>query len=221
MSWAKRNIYFLVSCIVAVVLLGAAGWYCWSSSQANSANWEQLTGAYGQLKTLSDKPVGPGNETVDNIKAAKDQTEEMKKRVGEMEKFFTPVPSIPNTNHFNDRMLAFAVRDTVSQLRASAQSRSVTLPAMTPDFAFSFSLQMGKTIYDPNSGDLLARQLGEVKTICDTLFASRIMSLDSIQREKTSDDSNQSGQGFDAAGLCGLALGDQQRPHHLPVSNHV
>ncbi|HWC60975.1 MAG TPA: Amuc_1100 family pilus-like protein [Verrucomicrobiae bacterium] len=194
MSWAKRNIYFLVSCIVAVVLLGAAGWYCWASSQANNANWDQLKAAYDQLKTLADKPFGPGNDKVNNIQAAKEQTEEVKKRVAEMEKFFTPIPSIPNTNHLNDRILAFAVRDTVSQIRAAAQARGVTVPTTTPDFAFSFSLQMGKTIYDPNSADMLARQLGEVKVICDTLFAARIMALDSIQRERTSDDSSQQGQ---------------------------
>jgi len=190
MSWAKRNLYFLVSCIIAVVLLGAAGWYCWTSYQANNANWDQLKGAYDTLKTLADKPIGPGNSEIDNIKAAKDQTEEVKKRVAEMEKLFKPIRSIPDTNHFTDRMLAFAIRDTVNQLRAAAQAKNVTLPVTTPEFAFSFSLQMAKTSYDPNSAEMLARQLGEVKAICDVLFNARVMALTSIQREKTSDDTN-------------------------------
>jgi hypothetical protein len=201
MSWAKRNLYFLISCIVAVVLLGAAGWYCWSSYQANNDNWAHLTEAYSQMKQFADKKPGPGNDTVDNIKTAKDQTEEAKKRVAELETFFTPVKSIPDTNKLDNRMLAFAVRETVAQLRKAAQDKGVVLPgatmatpgapAVASDFAFSFSLQMGKTVYDPNAFDVLAKQMGEVKTICDTLFGARILNLDAIQRERTTDDSNQ------------------------------
>jgi hypothetical protein len=187
MSWAKRNLYFLISCIAAVVLLGAAGWYCYSEWQSNNANWEQLNQAYAQLTTIATKPVGAGNETVDNIKAAKEQTAEVKTRVAEMEKLFTPVRGIPNTNHFEDRMLAFAVRDTIAQLRRDAQQHNVTL--LQPDFAFSFSLQAGKTVYDPNSWDQLSKQLGEVKTVCDTLYACRVISLEAIQRERTADES--------------------------------
>jgi hypothetical protein len=194
MSWAKRNLYFLISCIAAVVLLGAAGWYCWSSHQAYNSSTEQLAAAYSQMKQFADKPIGPGNEQTNNIQAAKDQTEQAKQRVAELEKFFTPVKGIPDTNKFNDnRMMAFAVRETVSQLRAAAQAKAVTLPA-GPEFAFSFSLQMGKTIYDPNAAEMLSKQLGEVKTICDTLFGARILSLESIQRERTSDDANPQGQ---------------------------
>src|SRR5665213_2398173 len=120
MSWAKRNLYFLISAIAAVVLLGAAGWYCYSSWQSNSANEDQLKQAYSSLLTIANKPLGAGNDTVTNIDSAKAQTLEVKQRVAEMEKFFTAVPGIPNTNHFNDRALAFALHDTISQLRASA-----------------------------------------------------------------------------------------------------
>jgi len=200
MSWAKRNLYFLISCIVAVVLLGAAGWYCWSSYQANNANWDKLKADYDQMKQFASKNPGPGNEQPNNIQTAKDQTTEAKKRVAELEKFFVPVKGIPDTNKFNDRMLAFAVRETVSQLRKAAQEKSVMLPGMGmtapgmpasgPEFDFSFSLQMGKTIYDPNAAEMLSKQMGEVKLICDVLFGARIFALDSIQRERTSDDSN-------------------------------
>jgi len=187
MSWAKRNIYFLVSCIAAVVLLGAAGWYCYSEWQSNNANWEQLSQAYGELTTIANKPVGAGNTTVTNIDAARAQAQEVKVRVAQMEKFFVPVRGIPNTNHFEDRVVASAVRDTVGQLRAGAVSHNVTLPL---DFAFSFSLQAGKASYDPNSWEHLSKQLGEVKTICDTLYSCRVNALDGIQRERTADDSN-------------------------------
>jgi len=152
-----------------------------------------LASDYGQLKTLADKKPGPGDDVVTNIETAKVQTRQARQRVVELEKFFIPVKGIPDTNKISDRMLAFAVRETVGQLRAAAQAKSVTIPTMTPEFAFSFSLQMGKSGYDPNSAEMLARQLGEVKLICDTLFGARIQALDSIQRERTSDDVNPQG----------------------------
>jgi hypothetical protein len=198
MSWAKRNLYFLISAIAAVVLLGAAGWYCYSASQSNNANWDQLQQAYSQLKTLADKNPGPGNDTVTNIDTARQQTREARQRVAEMEKFFTPVPGIPNTNHFNDRALAFALHDTISQLRSSAQAHNVTLPTSTPEFAFSFTLQAGKVIYDGNSLETLSRQLGEVKLVCETLFSARVSALDAVQRERTADDANPSNSGMSA-----------------------
>jgi len=194
MPWVKRNLYFVVSCVVAVVLLGAAGWYCWSSRQAYNANSDQLTAAYTQMTELAKANPGPGNDQTNNIEIAKAQTVQAKQRVAELEKFFVPVKGIPDTNKIDPRALAFAVRETVSQLRAAAQAKSVTLPTSTPEFAFSFSLQMGKTTYDPNATEMLSKQLGEVKTICDTLFGARILSLDSILRERTSDDANPQGQ---------------------------
>jgi hypothetical protein len=195
MSWAKRNLYFLVSCIAAVVLLGLAGWYAYSSYSSNSAHEEELKAAYDQLAKIAAKPVGAGNDTVTNIDTAREQTKEVKERVALMEKFFTPVPGIPNTNKFDDRVLSRAVRDTVTQLRASALSHNVTIPVSNPEFAFSFTLQAGKITYDPNSGEMLSKQLGEVKTICDTLFASRVSAISAIQRERTADDANPANPG--------------------------
>jgi hypothetical protein len=180
-------------------LLIASGWYCYSSMQSNTAVWAHLQEAYGKIDTISKKPQGAGNDTVNNIEAAKEQTKEVQARVAEMRKFFVPVRGIPNTNHFDDRMLAFAVRDTVSQLRAAAQAHNVTLPVSTPEFAFSFTLQAGKISYDANSAGMLSKQLGEVKLVCDTLFNCRISSLDAVQRERTADDVNGANSG--AAGV--------------------
>jgi hypothetical protein len=181
----------LISAIIAVVLLGAAGWYCYSSWQANDASWEQLSAAYAQIASISDKPVGAGNDKVNNIQTARDETKDARERIATAQKFFHPVRGIPNTNHFDDRMLAFAVRETIAQLRTAAAQHSVALPV---DFGFSFSLQQGKAVYDPKSWQQLSKQLGEVKAICDVLYNARVASLDSVQRERTADDSS-AGQG--------------------------
>lgn len=186
MSWAKRNLYFLISAILAVVLLLAAAWYCYSSWGANNTNWDQLNGAYTQMGQLKN----PSDEV---IQSAKDQTKQVEERIVIAKKVFAPFPSIPaNTNQLNDRSLAFAVLDTITGLRSSAAQHNVII---TPDFSFSFTLQRTKTAYDPNSWAMLARQLGEVKVICDTLFSSRIAELTSIQRERTTDDAAAVGGG--------------------------
>jgi len=185
MSWAKRNLYFLISGILAVGLLIAAGWYCYSESQTNNAKWEELNSDYSTLATIANEPVGAGNETVDNIQAARDETKQVRERIASARKYFTPVPTIPSSGRLDDRSLAFAVRETIAQLRTSAAQHNVTLPL---DFAFSFSLQQGKAVYDPKSWAQLSKQLGEVKFICDTLYAARVSSLDGVQRERTDDD---------------------------------
>jgi hypothetical protein len=179
MSWAKRNLYFLISAILAVVLLLAAAWFCFSSWAANNANWEQLSAAYAQLGQLKN----PSDEVIQSVR---EQTKGVQALIETARKVFVPVPSIPpGTNRLDDRALGFAVRDTVAALRASAAQHGVSLQQ---DFAFSFALQQTKTGYDPQSWPMLARQLGEVRTICDTLYACRIASLDAIGRERTTDD---------------------------------
>lgn len=199
MSWAKRNLYFLISGIVAVALLGAAGWYCYSAMQANSKNWDELNQDYNQLATYTSKTPNAGNDRVNNIDAARQQADQARQRVAAAEKYFLPIPSIPpSTNRLDDRALAFAVRETVAQLRSAAAEHNVVVPM---DFAFSFTLQEQKAVYDPNSWAQLSKELGEVRFICNTLFNCRVSTLDSIQREPTTDDANVNTGGATGGGL--------------------
>ncbi|HXT12276.1 MAG TPA: Amuc_1100 family pilus-like protein [Candidatus Angelobacter sp.] len=185
MSWVKRNLYFVISCVLAVVLLIAAGWYCYSSWQSNDANWQKLSQDYTTLQQLP-----PIDQT--NLDMVRQQTKEVHQRVAQMQEWFPPIPAIPNTNQYSDQHMAFAVRQTVGELRAAAAEHNVMLQ---PEFDFSFSLQESKAVYDPNSWDQLAKQLGEVKAICDILFESRVSELDAVQRERTADDVNNIGGG--------------------------
>lgn len=182
MTWVKRNLYFVISCVVAVALLGAAGWYCYSQWQGNAASWDQLNLAYGQLKDLGNKPITP---TKENIDAAREQAKQAQELARGLRKHLTPIDSIPNASTVDDRTLAFAVRDTIRDLTNSAANDHVGLPQ---DFAFSFSAQRQKTVYTAGSQGHLARQLGEVNAICQVLFTNRVNSLESLQRERTADD---------------------------------
>ncbi len=59
---------------------------------------------------------------------------------------------------------------------------------LPPNYGFSFEAQRSIVKFAPGSLPPLAVQLGEVKTISEILFASRVNSLDGIQRARVSDD---------------------------------
>jgi hypothetical protein len=182
MSWVKRNLYFVISCVLAVALLLAAGWYCYSQWQASDEASGSLTTAYGQLNDFANKPITPSTE---NIEAARNEAKQAQQLADGLQKRLVPIPSIPRTNVVDNRNFAFAVRDTIRQLATAAEANHVLLPA---DFAFSFTGQRDKAVYAAQSLDQLARELGEVKAICGVLLSNRIDSLEVLQRERTADD---------------------------------
>jgi hypothetical protein len=56
------------------------------------------------------------------------------------------------------------------------------------NYSFSFAAQRESLAYAPGSLEPLSVQLGEVKAICDVLFQAKINSLDSLRRERVSED---------------------------------
>src|ERR1035437_5010971 len=78
MDWIKRNLYFLIGSLVALVLMGLAGWYLYSKWQLNNEILVSLDEQYAKLKRLNENKPHPGSGKVDNIKAAKDQQQELR-----------------------------------------------------------------------------------------------------------------------------------------------
>jgi hypothetical protein len=77
------------------------------------------------------------------------------------------------------------LRKTVYDLQQEAVTANVDLP---PDYSFSFAAERSLDVFAPGSLTPLASHLGEVKAICEVLFAANINALDGIQREVVSDD---------------------------------
>ena len=42
MDWIKRNLYFVVGTLIALALLGGAGWYFYSALKANAEVLDKL-----------------------------------------------------------------------------------------------------------------------------------------------------------------------------------
>jgi hypothetical protein len=184
MGWIKRNLFFTIGGIIALLLLGAAGYYDYASWSHNSATFDRLNEIYGTLKELGDQKPSPGNAKIDNIKTAREQEVIVRDWINQTGAWFKPVAPIPDTPEVTSEAFAAALRRMIDQLQHEADTASVLLP---PKYGFSFEAQRSIVRF---SGSLqpLAVQLGEVKTIAEVLFASRVNSLDGIQRVRASDD---------------------------------
>jgi pyruvate/2-oxoglutarate dehydrogenase complex dihydrolipoamide acyltransferase (E2) component len=76
-------------------------------------------------------------------------------------------------------------------MQRDAGKSSVALPprdSKGSTYSFSFAAQRESLAYAPGSLEPLSVQLGEVKSICAVLFQAKVNSLDSLRRERVSDD---------------------------------
>ena len=187
MAWIKRNLFFVIGGMLALGLLGAAGFYNYKGWSHNSAKTDQLKEIYGTLRNLTGQKPSPGNDKVDNIAAAREQERQIRGWIRQAADYFQPMAPIPNTgnNAVSSEAFAAALRRTIDQLQHEAEVASVTLP---PKYNFSFEAQRSLVKFSPGSLASLAAQFGEVKTIAEILYAAKVNSLDGIQRVRVSDD---------------------------------
>jgi hypothetical protein len=185
MGWIKRNLFFAIGGVIALLLLGAAAFYDFQGWSHNSAAKDKLNEIYGTLTELTGEKPSPGNAKIDNIKTAKEQEREIQDWIKGTGDYFKPIAPIPDTPEVTSEAFAAALRRMIDQLQHEADAASVQLP---PKYGFSFEAQRSIVKFAPGSLLPLSVQLGEVKTISEILFASRVNSLDSIQRARVSDD---------------------------------
>lgn len=186
MSWIKRNLGFVIGSVVALALMGMTGWYLYSKWQLNNVILDQLNEQYAKLQRLNGQNPHPGSDKVDNIKAAKEQQQELRAFIGKTRPYFQRIPAIPDLPKVTDRDFSAALSRTIYQLHRDATRASVNLPPK--NYSFSFEAQMSRVNFSPGSLELLSAQLGEIKAICDILCAAKINSLDNLRRERVSSD---------------------------------
>ena len=190
MSWIKRNLYFLLGSLAALVLMGLAGFYLFSHYRENNEILVKLNEQYEKLNTLNNQNPHPGNlpKGPDNIAAAKEQQAQLRDFIKKTRKYFLPPPPIPATESgkVSSQEFTTALRTTLDRMQNDATNSSLVLPATPQGYGFSFDAVRNRFTFATNSLHPLAAQLGEVKVICDVLFRAKINSLDSIRRERVS-----------------------------------
>ena len=189
MAWIKRNLFFVVGGVIALGLLGAAGFYIYKGWSRNSTAYDQLNEVVGNLKTLIDKTPSPGNDKVNNIQIAKDQEQVLQAWLTNAHAYFQPIAAIPPESNVNGATFSTALQKTIEQLQHEADAAGVSLPQGGPQkFEFSFTAEKDRLTFASAGLSPLAQQLGEVKAIAEILFAARINDIDGIQRVRVSDD---------------------------------
>lgn len=191
MDWIKRNLYFVIGSVVAVVLMGLAGFYLWTKYDLNNQIMTKLNEMYAELGRLNSEVPHPGSGTIDNVQEAKKQQQQLVQLNQRVREHFQRIAPIPDSAKVSSQEFSTALSRTVDQLQRDATNASVTLPA---DYSFSFAMQRRRVTFAPGSLEPLSIQLGEVKAICDILFAAKINSLDCIRRERVSTDDSQGPQ---------------------------
>jgi hypothetical protein len=199
MDWIKRNLYFLIGSLLALALMGLAGWYLYSKWQLNNEILGKLDDQYAKLKELSEKNPHPGDGKVDNIKAAKDQQQELRAYMQKAYQYFQRCPPIPvpESGKLTSQEFSSALSRTLDKLQRDASKASVTLPpkdASGQPYCFSFAAQSKSLDYTRGSLEPLSVQLSEVKAICGVLLQAKVNALDYIRRERVSEDDSKGPQ---------------------------
>lgn len=187
MDWIKRNLIFVVSAVVALGLMGVAGFYNFSGWRHNAEEREKLNAAYEELMRLNTLNPHPGGGKVDNIKLAREQDKELQAFIAKVALHFTPIAAIPEGTNVSGKEFSSALQQTIDQLQREATNNSVILP---PKYKYSFEAHLGRVQFAAGSLQPLAVQLGEVKTIASILNLAKINALDGIRRERVSVDDN-------------------------------
>lgn len=186
MAWIKRNLFFTIGSVIALLLLGAAGYYNFSSWSQNKAGMDKVQEAYNNLATDYNSQPSPGNDQVDNIKTAQEQEQQLRDWIKDAKTHFQAAPPIPNPpdGTVTTEEFAGSLRRTIQNLQQEAMNENVELP---PDYGFTFAAERNLVTFTPGSLNPLASHLGEIKALCEIMFDAKINALDSIQREVVSD----------------------------------
>jgi hypothetical protein len=199
MDWIKRNLYFLIGSLVALALMGLAGWYLYSKWQLNNDILGQLDEQYAKLKRLGEQTPHPGYGNVDNVDAAKKQDQQLRAYIQKAQQFYQRCPPIPVPEgaKLTSQEFSSALSRTLDQLQRDATKASVTLPpkdSTGQPYSFSFAAQSKSLAYASGSLEPLSVQLSEVKAICTVLFDAKVNALEYIRRERVSDDDSKGPQ---------------------------
>src|ERR1700729_4208108 len=96
MVWIKRNLFFVIGGVVALLLLGAAAFYDFKGWSRNEAAFARLNEIYSTLRDVTQQKPSPGNARVNNTQTAKEQERQVREWIAGTKVYFQPIAPIPN-----------------------------------------------------------------------------------------------------------------------------
>ena len=148
MQWIKRNLFLVLGGVVALGLLGFAGFYLFAKIQQDQGVTGELDSATQKLETLAKRDPYPNPE---NIAAAKDEGKRLQSFLGDVEKHFQPAPYPDELNPMEFRTY---LDNTRAKLLSDAHRAGVEVPT---NYWFTFAAQKGAMTFSPATCSLWRR----------------------------------------------------------------
>ncbi|MFO7936814.1 MAG: Amuc_1100 family pilus-like protein [Kiritimatiellia bacterium] len=179
----KRNkIILIVLLSVAVLACGAVAWQMIKAAGEKSEAEEQRNRDFNSLKQIYNSEVFPSPENIQRVKDDQKQLEEWLESISSQ----LHKGDLSESNH-TPATFKRELQQTVRELSEQPGIKNGKIVAA--NFHFGFEQYLGESNQLPKSDDVprLARQLGMIEKISKELFDAKILSLDSISREKFDD----------------------------------
>lgn len=181
MKWLKQNLLLVVGGLVALGLLGFAGYFLYDKIQQKNGVTEQLTAGTAELERLVKRPVYPNEE---NIKAAQAEQKRLAASLQTVKNYFPPVSH--NTNSLEGSSFKAFLENSIHDFTVSAERSGVLLPPKP--YHFSFTAQRPLVNFAAGSIEPLTVQVTDIKAILSCLYKAKIHSLVGLRRASVSSD---------------------------------
>jgi hypothetical protein len=176
MPWIKRNLFLVVGGLIALGLLGVAGYFLYTKIQLNEEVSAQLDASTTKLKDLVNRDPHPGTPAMDNIGTAKKELQKLQTFLGDVRHYFPPA----RTNQLSDREFRALLDNTINDLKRNAERSGVELASK--DYWFTFAAQKSSFSFGQGVVSPLTTQLAEIRALCNILYDAKVISLNSIKR---------------------------------------
>jgi len=176
MPWLKRNLLLVVVGVLGVGSLGFAGYFLYAKIRQEQEVTEKILTQTAALKDLVNQKPHPGNEKVNNIKAAEEQEKELRRFLTEARQTFV-LPDYPKG--LDSGQFKLLLDNSLDELQRAAERAKVKLPAQ---YTFTFSAQKPLMAFEPETIEPLARMLVDIRAICHVIFDAKVLALDGIRR---------------------------------------
>ena len=174
MAWVKRNLWLVISGVVALALLGVGGWYLWSAIQKNKQVDTDINQIKSEIEALLGKQPTPNAQ---NLADAKKQLERLNAFMLTAKKQFPPTP--PPSQPLDNQSFKSLLQTTVDELHKQASSVGIHVET---NYYFTFENERLPVMFPPETLRPLSERLSEVKLLASILFKARVNRLVGIRR---------------------------------------
>ena len=181
MDWIKKNIPFVVSCVVALISIGASGYFLFVQMGKYDEAGTTLSAEDSRIGGFVAKRPHPGAGNVDNLAAMKTDIKRLQQFREDLTKSFKSTPLGVQTEQAFKAELA----DIKAQIERAGKRSGMTTPT---NFNLSFTAQKIGFRFASNSVGPLSAQLADLREITRILLAARVNSIEAYKRVAVSAD---------------------------------